>query len=248
MKVLIIDDEKRARSVLRLLLEESCPEISLISEAANLPGGVRFIRSESPDLVFLDIEMPEYSGLKLFDFISPDEIQFDLVFTTAYSEFAIRAFEMNAVDYLLKPLQEDQVTRAVSRVAERRKNLQIDARLQELERTLRSGQIRKIGLPLADGTMFVEIADVILCKAERMYTRVFVQGEGEILVSKPLRYFLEKLAPQPGFFQSHRSFLVNLQHIKLYSTRDGGFIEMVNGEIAGISRENRDELQRLLSL
>lgn len=248
MKVIIIDDEKRARNVLRLLLEESCSEVTEIIEADNLPEGVRLIRQEVPQIVFLDIEMPKYSGTQLLDFLSPEEIKFELIFTTAYSDYAIKAFEMNAIDYLLKPLQEEQLVRAVQKAVRNLGRSNPAHRLQNLQSGLQSESFKKIGLPVAQGVIFLEIESIILCKAERMYTRTYSIAEGETLVSKPLRFFLDKLGELPGFYQPHRSFLINLQHVKRFSTQDGGYLEMKNGHISSISRDKREELQRLVSL
>lgn len=231
-----------------MLLAEACPQVELVGEAGDLPEGVRLIRRLNPDLVFLDIEMPRYSGTQLLDFISPSEIDFQLVFTTAYSDHAIKAFEMNAIDYLLKPLQEEHLVRAVGKAEAQVGRHRLDLRLQELARSLRGDAFKKIGLPLAEGPLFVEIDDLILLRAERMYTRVFTKQDGEILVSKPLRYFLEKLEGVEGFYQPHRSFLVNLRHLKRYTTQDGGYILMDNGETASLSKEKREEFQRIVSL
>lgn len=248
MKAIIIDDEKRARNVLRILLAESCSEVSEIIEADNLSDGVRLIRQELPQIVFLDIEMPKYSGTQLLDFISPGEINFELIFTTAYSDHAVKAFEMNAIDYLLKPLQEDQLVRAVQKAARNRGHSDLVNRLQHFQAGFDSESYKKMGLPIAQGMIFLEIESIILCKAERMYTRVFSMAEGETLVSKPLKFFLDKLEEQPGFYRPHRSFLINLQHVKRYFTQDGGYLEMSNGHIASISKDKREELQRMVSL
>ena len=116
MKALIIDDEKKARNLLRTILGEYCPDVTEIKEAADLPEGIKTINTFHPDVVFLDIEMPAYSGTQILDFFEPDDIDFHIVFTTAYSEHAVKAFQMNAVDYLLKPLRPNQVKEAVIKV------------------------------------------------------------------------------------------------------------------------------------
>jgi two-component system LytT family response regulator len=115
MKALIIDDEQKARHLLKFLVEENCPQITEIELAEDLPNGIRVINTFQPDIVFLDIEMPGYSGLQILDFIAPEQVNFELIFTTAYSEYAIKAFELNAIDYLLKPLRDEQVETAVAK-------------------------------------------------------------------------------------------------------------------------------------
>ena len=116
MKAIIIDDEKRARVTLKLLLNEYCPDIEIVAECENLPTGVKAIRKHNPDLVLLDIEMPGHSGLELLDFFDEDDVRFSIIFTTAYNEYAIQAFKFSAIDYLLKPINPDQLVAAIKRL------------------------------------------------------------------------------------------------------------------------------------
>ena len=168
MKALIVDDESKARNLLRVLLEENCPQITEITEAPNLPAAVGQINQIHPDLVFMDIEMPGYSGIQILDFFSPEQITFELIFTTAYSDYAIKAFELNAVAYLLKPIDDDKLIQAVAKASEKLENNQVSRRLEELKQTLHSQKFNKIGLPVADGVLFVDLDDIVLFKAERM--------------------------------------------------------------------------------
>jgi len=181
MKVAIIDDEKKARILLRILLEENCPEIEFIEEAEDLPTGVQLIHRFKPDIVFLDIEMPGYSGIQLLDFLTLDQITFELIFTTAYSEYAIKAFELNAIDYLLKPLHPEQIEQAVQKVIKKKGQTQLSRRLEELKDSLQSPDFSKIAFPLAEGILFVNFDEIILLVAERMYTKVFTQKDGVII-------------------------------------------------------------------
>lgn len=246
MKVVIIDDEKKARNLLRILLDENCPQIDFIEEAEGLPSGVRKIHEIKPDIVFLDVEMPKYSGIKLLDFLSADQVTFELIFTTAYSEYAINAFELNAIDYLLKPLYPEQVVLAVQKVLNKRGNSQLNKRLEELAISLQVPSFSKIAFPLAEGVLFVNLDEIIMLVAERMYTKVFTQNDGTIMISKPLRFFINKLERVDAFYQPHRSFLINLKHIKKYVTQDGGYILMDNNEMVSITKEKKKELLNLL--
>jgi two-component system LytT family response regulator len=248
MRAVIIDDEVRARRLLRVMLEESCPQVTVVGDAENLPEGTILIRKMKPDIVFLDIEMPGYSGIRLLDFLGPDETDFELIFTTAYSEFAVKAFQLNAIDYLLKPLQEDKLIAAVEKAEKFRGRSKMQQQLEELQVSMEASGPRKVALPLAEGILFIDLKEVILMQAERMYTVVFTEKEGKTLVSKPLRYFLDMLEGVPGFFQPHRSYFINLDRVKQYSARDGGYILMDNGETVAISRNKKEEFQRLLSL
>ena len=151
MKAVIIDDEERARRLLKVLVEDNCPQITEIFQANDLPEGVRLINQENPDIVFLDIEMPGYSGIQLLDFFTPSQINFEIIFTTAYSNYAIKAFELNAVDYLLKPLRDEQLKNAVEKAITQRGKSQVSERLEELKNTLQVSKVKKIGLPVSNG-------------------------------------------------------------------------------------------------
>lgn len=246
MKVAIIDDEKKARRLLRILLMENCPEITEIEEAENLPSGVRLINQYQPDIVFLDIEMPGYSGIQILDFFNPNQINFELIFTTAYSQYAIKAFELNAIDYLLKPLRPDLVVEAVKKVQEKLGQSQLSRRLEELRASLQAPKISKVAFPLSDGILFVAFDEIILLIAERMYTKVFTINDGTFIVSKPLKFFLNNLEEVKTFYRPHRSYLINLKYIKKYVNKDGGYILMDNGEMVSVSKEKKKELFDLL--
>ena len=246
MKAVIIDDEEKARSLLKILLEENCPQIAELREAANLPEGVRVINEFQPDIVFLDIEMPGYSGIQLLDFFSPEQINFEIIFTTAYSEYAVKAFELNAVDYLLKPLRDEQIEQAVKKAIEQRGKSQVSQRLEELRNALNGSKVRKIGLPVSNGVLFIKFDDIVYLEADRMYTKVGTYSQGEILVSKPLKYFTDLLAGAGEFYKPHRSFLINLKFIKQYVSSDGGYIIMETDKTISVSKEKRDEFFELM--
>ncbi|VXD14142.1 LytTR family DNA-binding domain-containing protein [Marinoscillum sp. 108] len=246
MKAVIIDDEQKARRLLRLLLEENCPQITAIETAEDLPKGVALINKFQPDIVFLDIEMPAYSGIQLLEFFTPEQINFEVIFTTAYAEYAIKAFELNAIDYLLKPLRHDQLETAVQKAIQQIGQSKVSERLEELRNTLKVSNIRKIGLPVSNGVLFVELDDVIMMEADRMYTKVFTTGDGELLVSKPMKFFTDILEDVREFYRPHRSFVINLKHIKQYVNQDGGYIIMDNQKLVGISKDKKDEFFQVM--
>ncbi len=246
MKAVIIDDEQKARRLLRLLLEENCPQITAIETAEDLPKGVALINKFQPDIVFLDIEMPGYSGIQLLEFFTPEQINFEVIFTTAYAEYAIKAFELNAIDYLLKPLRHDQLETAVQKAIQQIGQSKVSERLEELRNTLKVSNIRKIGLPVSNGVLFVELDDVIMMEADRMYTKVFTTGDGELLVSKPMKFFTDILEDVREFYRPHRSFVINLKHIKKYVNQDGGYIIMDNQKLVGISKDKKDEFFQVM--
>ena len=246
MKALIIDDEKKARQVLRVLIQENCPKITQIFEADNLLSGVDLIKNESPSIVFLDIEMPEHSGLEILNFIEKEVYNFEIIFTTAYSEFAIQAFQLSAIDYLLKPVRLNQVKEAIDKAMAFLGNSQINKRLSELKDTLQTSDFKKIGLPNADGIKFVNFKEIISLEADGMYTKVSTVNDATILVSKPLKFFVELLQKVNVFYRPHRSYLINLTYIKEYIKKDGGYILMENDKTISISKDKRDEFLMLV--
>jgi len=240
MKAIIIDDERKARNVLKILIEENCPKITAIFEAEDLLSGVDLIKKEQPNIVFLDIEMPEHSGLEILNFIEKEVFNFEIIFTTAYSEYAIQAFQLAAIDYLLKPVRPIQVKEAVDKAIKFIGSSQINIKLEELKKSLVSSNFNKIGLPFSDGIKFVDFKDIIVLEADGMYTKI-ATTTSELLVSKPLKHFVELLQSQNLFYKPHRSYLINLSFIKEYIRKDGGYIIMDNDTTVSISKDKKDE-------
>ena len=241
MKVVIIDDEPKARKLLDVLIKENCSKITSVYTAEDLLSGVEIIKKEKPQIVFLDIEMPEHSGLEIFDFIDSSNHNFEIIFTTAYSEYAIKTFELSAVDYLLKPLRVDKLMDEIEKAIVNTGKSHINIKLDELQKSLKSSDFKKVGLPVADGIKFVNFEDIILLKADGMYTRVSLLNASEILISKPLKHFEELLSAIPSFYRPHRSYLINLKYIQEYIKKDGGYIIMGNNESVSVSKDKREE-------
>ena len=241
MKAIIIDDEAKARSLLRTLIDENCPKITQVFEAGDLLTGVEIIKTEQPNIVFLDIEMPEHSGLEILNFIEKDVVNFEIIFTTAYNEYAIQAFQLAAIDYLLKPIRSQQIKKAVNKAIQFIGKLQISNRLEELKKSLSASNFEKIGLPINNGIKFVNFDEIIVMEADGMYTKISTSSEAEILISKPLKHFVELLSRIPTFYRPHRSYLINLKFIKQYIKSDGGYILMDNNKTVSVSKEKKDE-------
>ena len=153
MKAIIIDDEKRARVSLALLLEEYCPNITVVAECENLPEGVKAIRKLQPDLVLLDIEMPGHSGLELLDFFDENEVNFSIIFTTAYNEYALQAFKFSAIDYLLKPINPDELAQAIARLE---KQKQKSENYKVLKANINQDSLTKIAVPSGSSLIFLD--------------------------------------------------------------------------------------------
>lgn len=246
MRVLIIDDEPKARKLLTILLQENCLEIEEIFEAEDLLSGIEIIKREKPSIVYLDIEMPEHSGLEIANFLDKSEITFEIIFTTAYSEYALKAFQLSAIDYILKPLQIDAVKNATEKAINQIGKSTISIQLEELQKSLKSSNFDKIGLPFADGFKFVSLNDIIVFEADGMYTKVSTINESEILVCKPLRHFVDALKNIPNYYKPHRSYLINLKFIKEYIKKDGGYIVMDNNTSVSLSSDKKDEFLNII--
>lgn len=247
MKVLIIDDERKARNVLRILLKENCTEITTILEAEDLLTGVELIKKEQPKLVFLDVEMPEHSGLEIINFIDKDNYNFEIIFVTAYSDYAINAFQLSAIDYLLKPVRPSQIKEAVNKVINNIGQNELSERLEELKKSFNSQQLKKIAIPFSEGIKFIRFEDIIFFEADGMYTKITTTTVSDLLVSKPLKHFAELLKSQNTFYKPHRSYLINLSFIKEYIKKDGGYIMMENNHIVSISKDKKEEFLKLVS-
>ena len=246
MNVLIIDDENKARSLLSTILNEFCSEVGTIYQASTLLEGVEIIKNDKIEVLFLDIEMPQHSGLELFDFIPVESVNFEIIFTTAYSEYAIKAFEFSAIDYLLKPLRPNKVKEALEKALKSLNQNQVQQRLLELKNSLSSDKFSKLALPVEDGVLFVKLDEICVLEADGMYTTFNLLGNRKILISKPMKYFSDLLENKELFYKPHRSFLVNLKYLQKVVKKDGTYIEMENEMRIPVSKEKKEELVNLL--
>lgn len=244
IKAIIIDDEERARSVLKKLIEDYCEGVEVVAICSNIPDSVKEINALNPDVVFCDIEMPDYSGLELLSFFK--EVNFELVFATGYSEYAIQAFEMSAIDYLLKPIQIEKLENAFEKIKSRLHQVTMHDRLEALRDNLKQDDLYKIALPVSDGLIFIDVKNLSLLEADGSYTNVWLKDGSKLLVSKKLRFFDELLDKKAQFFRVHRSSLVNLNSIKKYS-RAESYLTLENGNTVKIARDKKSEFEAYIS-
>lgn len=243
LTTVIVDDEVRARRVLVRLLAERHPEVQVVGEAGDLPAAAALIKQSRPDFVLLDVEMPNYLGTEVAEFF--DRIDFEIVFVTAYSHYAVEAFRVAALDYLLKPVQVDDLARAIARVRDVRHATSTDERVRALRREL-DGINRRIALHAAEGMTFFEVDYLVLLAADGSYTHVHVRGRARpITVSKRLKYFETYLADSPQFVRVHRSSLINLNHVTGFD-RVGSRLTLDGAPAVTISRDRRAAFERLL--
>lgn len=240
----VIDDEKNALEVLSMQIERYCPDVKILKLCQGGEEGVAAIKLYEPQLVFLDIEMPKINGFDVLD-LTKDH-HYNVIFTTAYDQFAIKAFKYSAVDYLLKPIDIEELKLAVSKIKkthpdEFRSKLEI--LMSQLDLPVTSQ--KKIALPTGDGYEMVSISNIIRCESESNYTIVILSDKRKIMLSKTLKE-VEHNLNHSQFFRVHNSHLVNTDHISKFYKSDGGYIIMSDGTSINIARAKKDAFFRLL--
>jgi two-component system LytT family response regulator len=240
LRTIIVDDEPDAVDFISSIIGEYCPSLEVVGKAHNVIEGVPQIKEKNPDLVFLDVEMPNGTGFDLLTHFP--EKDFDVVFITAFNHYAIKAIKFSAVDYILKPININEFIEAVNRVTLKRaeKPSQSNENFKILMENLKSALPTRLAIPTADGMEYLNPKDIIRIEADRSYSWFFITGNRKILVSKNLKEFQDLLSDR-YFFRSHNSHLINLKYVRKYIRREGGSIEMQDGAQIPISR-NRKEL------
>lgn len=247
LNVIIIDDEKGARESLHKLIEKYCPQISVTAKAANIDEAYHLINQLSPQLIFLDIEMPNGSGFDLLQKFN--HINFDIIFTTAYDHYAIKAIKYSAIDYLLKPIDIDDLKNAVKRVLQKQKDktIQNEQLLSLLNNIKPEQNDKKIAIHDGDGLTFVNLKDIVRCESDGNYTTIILDGNKKIVTSKTLGEY-EELFANENFFRVHRSHLIHLHHLKKYIKGEGGYVIMSDGSQVEVSRRKKQEFLDKISL
>lgn len=240
IRCILIDDEKNALEMMEWLLKTYCPEVEIAAMCNSAEEGIAAINKQRPDIVFLDIEMPKMNGFDMLEQF--DKFFFDVVFCTAYDQFAIKAFKYSALNYLLKPVDPDDLKTTIKRIEEKKSSPskeQFDLLLQTMKEKNKLTP-QRIALTTGDGLIFVPTSDIIYCEAESNYTNVVLTSGKKILVSKVLKDIDEVLSG-PDFYRVHSSFLININRIKKLIRGDGGYIIMDNDATVSISRSKRQE-------
>ena len=241
VRAVIIDDDTISRMVLREILKKTNENVELLGEAESVGEGVLLIERVHPDLVFLDISMPDGTGFDLLDKIK--KIDFKIIFITAYSEYALKAFKYSAFDYIVKPINIEELTKAISRIPKIKK-VENKIAVNELKTNLLSkgeNGFKTIALPDLNGFAIIEVDKIIRCEGLRNYTRIIFKDEGEKVVSRTLLEFENLLTPL-GFIRIHRSHLVNLVNVVRYIKAKGGLVELKTGEQLKVSPKYKDDL------
>jgi len=243
---IIIDDEKNARETLEKIIERYfITKIKVLHSASSVKEGVFAINKSNPDIVFLDIEMPEENGFKLFEYF--DIINFEVIFTTAYKQYAIDAIKFSALDYLLKPINYIDLRDVLIRLEKKQKKSSNTAQIEAFLSNINNepGNFNKIALPTLDGFQLQKVSNIVFCQAEENYTKIFTNRNEAILVARTLKN-IEEMLPAEIFFRIHKSYLVNMNYIKSYSKIDGYKLTLENGVTLDVAtRRNEDFIKAL---
>jgi len=235
IKALLVDDEPQARKSLRILIEKHCPEVHIHGEAENITEAYQFIVNESPNLVFLDISMPNGTGLELLEQI--DGLDVEVIFTTAHHEFAIKALRLSALDYLLKPVDYSELKKAVSRYSMKKWRMNDYSIVKEV---LAGKKPKRIAINALDRIHIVNVEDILYLKSDKNYSTFFLPTQ-EIIASKPLGEF-EELLRDYGFIRIHRSTIININRIQEFKRGRDPQVILDNGTELEVSRTRKDEL------
>jgi two-component system, LytTR family, response regulator len=241
MRAIIIDDEPDGISILKKMLSLNCKQVKVIATCSNAAEGKLKTEELDPDLIFLDIQMPGKSGLEMLTEL--DTKNFEVIFVTAHNQYMLQALQFSAADYLLKPVDEDRLIEAIERVEKKRQqkgdNKSIEALLYNVQKTSTPNEM-KLCIPTLKGFVILKLEDIIVCEAEKNYTIIHLHGKKPLTVSRPLLEY-EKILEGTTFLRIHRTYLINLQHVKEYHRGEGGVVIMSNGAEVEISRRKKEQ-------
>jgi two-component system LytT family response regulator len=247
IRTLIVDDERNGREILSALLEKFCLNVEVVGTADSGETAITLIEDLEPELVFLDINMPGISGFEMLERLSP--INFEVIFVTAHDAYALKAFKFSAIDYVLKPIDLDDLLNAIIKVENKLLSKINDgaSKYKELFNNMRNLQnpFDKLGLATRDGLVFVKVSEIVRLESDVNYTWFYIAGGEKILASKTLKEF-EELLSEYNFYRVHKSHLVNLAHLNRYVKGEGGSVFMSDGSEVDVSRRNKDGLLKRL--
>ena len=243
INAIVVDDEQDAREVLNSLLLMSKYHINVVANCRNVPDAVLAIKEHKPDVVFLDVQMPSYAGYEIVKFF--DEINFEIVFVTAYDQYAIKAFELSAIDYLVKPVGRERLNKTLERLSEKAEDINSITNYQILLESIDKKEVKKIVIPESSGKIVVVLNDIICIKAEGSYSTLYLKNDKRITISKNLKYFENKLPLDSLFFRSQKSWIINLNEISAFNLSKGD-LTLSNNIVAKISVNRIDSFNSLV--
>jgi two-component system LytT family response regulator len=243
IKAIIIDDEFNAIKNLKWEIENFCSDIEVCDTFTNPIEAISAINYLKPDCVFLDIEMPEMDGFQLLNQLSFRD--FDLIITTAYDNYAIRAFREHAIDYLLKPVDSEDLLETISRVRQKQKENSLGEEVKKIiEKFTSNSQPKRLALPVVGKTIFVDMEDIIYCKSDGNYTEIHLINDQKEMLSKKLKHV--EAQTDSSFFRTHNSYLVNINYVKEFVKNEGLYLVLKNGQTIPVSRAKKTDLLKLL--
>jgi len=246
IRTVLIEDEDHSRMMLRGLLREHCRQLTIVGEGDSVKTGLTAIVEHKPQLVFLDIELQSETSFEILERLP--EINFELVFTTAFDHYALKAIKFCAIDYLLKPIDLNELLIAVTKAEKRLRHEYLNENLENLVNNLKTGSQNnhRIALPTLEGLLFVNVSDIIYCESSGPYTKFILKQSEKIMTSRHLKEY-EDLLNGYNFFRIHKSYLVNLHEIQKYVRGDGGHLIMSNGAALSVSRQRKEEFMNIYS-
>jgi len=245
IRAIIIDDEQHCIDRLSGLLKEHCNRnVHLMDTFQSVTDGLTGIRELQPELVFLDVQIKNKTGFDLLKQLS--KIDFEVIFTTAFEKYAVQAFKFSAIDYLLKPVDADDLKQAVSKLKEKISKEETAKKIDALLNNVKSTS-KRISIPTVSGLVFLQVNDIIRCESDVNYTTLFLKDKQKMMVAKTLKEF-EELLTDYNFFRVHNSHLINLAHIKSYNKGKGGFVTMNDNAEVEVSTRRKDDFLRKLSV
>jgi two-component system LytT family response regulator len=242
----IVDDEPDCCESLVMLLERYCPEVKVLDICYSAETAIQSIKEHEPQILFLDIEMPFLNGFELLEKLG--NINFELIFTTSYDQYAIKAIRFSALDYLLKPVDREELQKGVQKAAQRNQHpfpQQLDMLLQKLKHP--AVPVNKIAIPTMEGFQLLAAASIISCESESNYTCLYLKDKRKIIASRNLKEMEEILEDYP-FIRIHNSHVVNINEVERYIKGEGGYLIMSDGSIINVSRSRKELLLKKLSL
>jgi two-component system, LytTR family, response regulator len=243
MTAIIVDDEKHCREVIQHLLQKYCAEITVVASCASGNEALLYIEKVSPDILFLDIEMPGMNGFELIEKIPHPG--FEIIFTTAYNEYAIKAIKHSALDYLLKPVDKDELIQAVQR-AKSHQSILAAQRVNNLVQLLNAKNNKRFAVPSSEGLIMVDTDNIVYCESDSAYCKIFFNNNPKpLLISKTLKEVEDVLSPT-DFCRIHNSYLINLKAVQRYIRGEGGEVVLNNGQHLPVSRTRKQDFLSLL--
>lgn len=246
IRAILIDDEAPNLENLRILLEKHCPQVEILGTAMNKASALEAIGLHKPNVLFLDVEMPGSNGFELLEAIGVDR-DFEVIFVTAFHQYAIDAIRFSALDYLLKPIRVEDLVKAVEKLSQKQEENQRKEQMENMIANLkRDHQEKKIAITSADRIDFIKLSEIVYCQSDNNYTIFYLKNERKIIASQTLKTY-ERLLRDLDFFRVHQSYLINTQYIQSILRKEGGQLLMQNGATVPISRMKKDALMEILS-